>query len=389
MQDFNFCIPTNFIFGKDTHKKVGETVRALGCKKVLVNYGGTFLQETGLLGVIIDSLKNAGLEVVELDGVLPNPRLSLVYKGIELCRKENVDLVLAIGGGSTIDTCKAIAAGVPYDGDVWDYYRTGAPVLKALPIGVILTIPASGSESGCGSMITNEDGWLKRGAGGPALYPTFAICNPELTYTLPRVQTACGMADMYTHVCERYFTNTPSTYIIDAMSEGFFRSLMDIAPKLLADPNNYYLRSEVMWMGTIAHNDTLGVGRVQDWATHDMGHEISGMYDTTHAFSMAIMLVAWMKYVHKHDLDRFVRYAKYAFGIDPAGRDKEEVAMEAIEGTEKFMKSLGMPVRLSEINIDDSKFEEMAEKALINKTHIGNFVELKKDDIIKIYELAK
>lgn len=389
MLDFNFCIPTNFIFGKDTHKKVGETIKAMGYKKVLVNYGGTFLQETGLLDVILNSLRESGLEVVELDGVLPNPRLSLVYKGIEICRKENVDILLAIGGGSTIDTCKAIAAGVPYEGDVWDYYESGAPVLKALPIGVILTIPASGSESGCGSIITNEENGLKRGAGGPALYPRFAICNPELTYSLPTVQTACGMADMYTHVCERYFSNTPDTYIIDAMDEGFFRSLMDIAPKLLADPNNYYLRSEVMWMGTIAHNDTLGIGREQDWATHDMGHEVSGMYDTTHAFSMAIMLVAWMKYVYRHDVDRFVRYAKYAFGIETEGRDKGEVALEAIEGTEKFMKSLGMPVRLSEIGIDDSRFEELAEKAMIGKEYIGNFVRLKKDDIVKIYQLAK
>lgn len=389
MLDFNFCVPTNFIFGKDAHKKVGETIKGLGHKKVLVNYGGTFLQETGLLDVIRKSLTESGLEIVELDGVLPNPRLSLVHKGIELCRREKVDIVLAIGGGSTIDTCKAIAAGVPYDGDVWDFYRTGAPVLKALPIGVILTIPASGSESGCGSMITNEDGWLKRGAGGPGLYPTFAICNPELTYSLPAVQTACGMADMYTHVCERYFSNTPDTYIIDAMDEGFFRSLRDIAPKLLAEPNNYNLRSEVMWMGTIAHNDTLGIGRVQDWATHDMGHEISGMYDTTHAFSMAIMLIAWMKYVYKHDLDRFVRYAKYACGVSVEGRAKEEVALEAIAETEKFMKGLGMPVRLSEIDIDDSKFEEMADKALIGKENIGNFVQLKKDDIVKIYELAK
>lgn len=389
MLDFNFGVPTNFIFGKDTHKKVGETIKGMGYKKVLVNYGGTFLQETGLLDVILNSLKGSGLEVVELDGVLPNPRLSLVYKGIEICRKENIDIVLAIGGGSTIDTCKAIAAGVKYDGDVWDYYRTGAPVLEALPIGVILTIPASGSESGCGSMITNEDGNLKRGAGGPGLYPKFAICNPELTYSLPTVQTACGIADMYTHVCERYFSNTPDTYIIDAMDEGFFRSLMEVAPKLLADPNNYDLRSEVMWMGTIAHNDTLGIGREQDWGTHDMGHEISGMYDTTHAFSMAIMLVAWMRYVYRHDVDRFVRYAKYAFGINVEGRDKEEVALEAIDRTEQFMKSIGMPTRLSDIDIDDSKFEEMADKALIGKEYIGNFVRMKKEDIIKVYELAK
>lgn len=388
MQDFDFCIPTRFVFGKDTHKKAGEVIASLGKKKVLVTYGGTFLQETGLLDEILNNLKASGLEVVELDGVLPNPRLSLVYKGIEICRRENVDILLAIGGGSTIDTCKAIAAGVPYDGDVWDYYMTGAPVLKALPIGVILTIPAAGSESGCGSIITNENGWLKRGAGGPALYPCFAICNPELTYTLPEVQTASGMADMYVHVAERYFTNSPGTYIIDSLCEGFFRTLRELGPKLMADPNNYYLRSEVMWMGTIAHNDTLGVGRQQDWATHDMAHEISGIYDTIHAFAVAIMLCAWMKYVYRHDLDRFVRYAKYACEINTEGRDKEEVALEAIKSTEQFFKSIGVPVRLSEINIDSSRIEEMADKALMNKGYIGNFMKLKKDDIVKIYKSA-
>ena len=261
-------------------------------------------------------------------------------------------------------------------------------MLEALPIGVILTIPASGSESGCGSMITNEDGWLKRGAGGPALYPTFAICNPELTYSLPTVQTACGIADMYTHVAERYFSNTPDTYIIDSMCEGFFRTARDIAPKLLADPMNYNLRSEVMWMGTIAHNDTLGIGRVQDWATHDMGHEISGLFDTTHAFSMAIMLCAWMKYVYKRHVTRFVRYAEFACGIDVRGKDPEAAAWEAILATERFFQSIGMPVRLSEINVDGSRIEEMADKALINKHHIGNFVPLQKDDIVSIYNLA-
>jgi len=389
MLDFNFCVPTNFIFGKGTHTQAGDIMKELGYKRVLVNYGGNFLQETGLLDVILKSLKNSGLEVTELDGVLPNPRLSLVYQGIDLCRKENIDIVLAVGGGSTIDTCKAIAAGVPYDGDVWDYYMTGAPVLKALPIGVILTIPASGSESGCGSIITNEANGLKRGAGGPALYPQFAICNPELTYSLPTVQTACGIADMYTHVCERYFSNTPDTYIIDALDEGFFRSLMDVAPKLLADPNNYALRSEVMWMGTIAHNDVLGIGRDQDWATHDMGHELSGMYDTTHAFSMAVILIAWMKYVYRNNIDRFIRYGTYAFGILPEDGNEETAALKAIEKTESFMKSIGMPVRLSQLQIDDSKFGEMAEKALIGKTYIGNFVRLQKADIMKIYELAK
>ena len=218
--------------------------------------------------------------------------------------------------------------------------------------------------------------------------PKFAVLNPELTYSLPERQTFAGVADMWTHVSERYFTNTPNTYIMDAECEGIFRTLREVAPKLKENPNDYDLRAEVMWTGTIAHNDTVGVGRVQDWATHDIGHEISGIYDTTHGITMEIILIAWMKYVHKHDLDRFVRFAKYGMEVDVEGKDKEEVALEAIQKFEDFMKSLNMPVRLSEVGIDDSRFEEMADKALLSRPYVGNFVELKKDDIVNILKLA-
>lgn len=390
MLNFDFCIPTNFIFGKDTHKRCGEIISNLNFHTVLLVYdGGTFLKDTGLLDAVLQNLKDARLNVLELTGVLPNPRLSLVYDGVNICKEKNVDIILALGGGSTIDTSKAIAAGAKYDGDVWDYFETDKPVLNALPLGVILTIAATGSESGAGTMITNENGWLKRGAGGPALRPAFSIMNPELTYSLPAYQTACGIADMYTHVAERYFSNTKNTYVIDAMCEGIFRSLKDIGPKLMENPKNYDYRAEIMWMGTIAHNDTVGIGRIQDWATHDMGHEISGIYDLTHAASMSIMLYAWMRYVYKHDLERFVRYAKYALEMHVEELDKEEIAIEAIEQTAGFMKRLGMPLHLSEVGIDDSKFEEMAKKALINKEYIGNFVQLKEKDIVAIYNLAK
>lgn len=392
MLNFDFCVSTNFVFGRDTHKRVGELVSALGVKKVMLVYdSGDFLKTTGLLDTVLDCLRASGLEVTELTGVLPNPRLSLVHKGVELGRENQVEMVVALGGGSTIDTAKAIAAGIPYEGDVWDYFSNvmGAhPVFKALPIGVILTIAATGSESSAGCMITNEDGWLKYGCGGPAMRPTFAIMNPEITCSLPAYQTACGVADMFTHVAERYFTNTPDTYVIDGMAEGLMRSLPEVGPKLMKDLKNYDYRSEVMWAGTVAHNDTVGVGREQDWATHDLSYEISAIYDLTHGAAVSIMLYAWMKYVYKHDIPRFVRYAKHVMGVNTEGKAPEEAALEGIEKTAEFLKTLGVPLHLSEVNIDDSRFEEMADKALAHRETVGFFVPLKKEQIIEIYRMA-
>lgn len=392
MLDFNFCVSTNFIFGKDTHKHVGETAAALGVKKVMLVYdSGQFLKTTGILDAVLDSLKSADLTVTELTGVLPNPRLGLVREGVKLGRAEQVEMVIALGGGSTIDTAKAIAAGIPYDGDVWDYFSNvmGAhPVFKALPIGVILTIAATGSESSAGCMITNEDGWLKYGCGGPAMRPTFAIMNPEITCSLPAYQTACGIIDMFSHVAERYFTNTPDTYIIDGMAEGLMRSLTEVGPKLMKDLTNYNYRSEVMWAGTVAHNDTVGVGREQDWATHDLSYEISALYDLTHGSAVAIVLYSWMKYVYKHDITRFVRFAKYVMGINTDACTPEEAALAGIEKTAEFIRTLGLPLYLSEVQIDDSRFEEMADKALAHRESVGFFVPLVKEDILAIYREA-
>lgn len=392
MLDFNFCVSTNFIFGKNAQEQVGSTVAALNVKKVMLVYdSGDFLKTTGLLNTVLNSLKASNLEVTELTGVLPNPRLGLVREGIALGRKNQVEMVLALGGGSTIDTAKAIAAGIPYDGDVWEYFSNvmGAhPVFQALPIGVILTIAATGSESSAGCMITNEDGWLKYGCGGPAMRPTFAIMNPEITCSLPAYQTACGVADMFTHVAERYFTNTPDTYVIDGLAEGLMRSLVEVGPKLMNDLTNYDYRAEVMWAGTIAHNDTVGVGREQDWATHDLSYELSALYDLTHGAAVSIILYAWMKYVYKHDIPRFARYAKHVFGIDAGESSLEEAALKGIEKTAEFLRSLGVPLHLSEVDIDDSKFEEMAEKALAHRETVGFFVPLKKDQIMDIYRIA-
>lgn len=392
MLDFNFCVSTNFIFGKDTHKKVGETAASLGVQKVMLVYdSGDFLKTTGLLDAVLHSLEDANLEVTKLTGVLPNPRLGLVREGVALGRENKVEMVIALGGGSTIDTAKAIAAGIPYEGDVWDYFSNvmGAhPVFEALPVGVILTIAATGSESSAGCMITNEDGLLKYGCGGPALRPAFAIMNPEITCSLPAYQTACGVADMFTHVAERYFTNTPDTYVIDGMAEGLMRSLVEVGPKLMKDLTNYDYRAEVMWAGTVAHNDTVGVGRVQDWATHDLSYELSALYDLTHGAAVSIMLYAWMKYVYRHDIPRFARYAVHVFGVDAANCTPEEAALKGIEKTADFLRSLGMPLKLSDVKIDDSRLEEMATKALAHRETVGYFVPLAKEQILEVYRIA-
>ena len=392
MQNFVFSVPTNLVFGVDTHKQVGTWISNYGVKKVLFVYdSGRFLVESGLLDEVRQSLKDAGLEVSELTGVQPNPVLSLVHKGVAQAREAGSEFVLALGGGSTIDTSKAIAAGVPYDGDVWDYFANAIgvhPVFEALPVGVILTISATGSESNAGTMITNEELQVKYGCGGPALYPKFAIMNPQITTSLPPYQTGAGLCDMYSHVAERYFSNTPDTYVIDAMAEGVFRTVREIGPKIMADPKNVTLRGEAMWCASVAHNDIVGVGREQDWASHDMSYELSSIYNLTHGAAVTIMMTAWMKYVYKHDLDRFVRYAKHALGMDVEGKDKETVAREAVEETERFFKSMGMPTRMSEANIPGDRIEEMAEKCVLNRGTIGAFVKLDKDAIVEIYKLA-
>ncbi len=390
MNNFNFSIPTNIVFGKGRHTEVGGIIASYGVKRVMLVYdGGKFMVESGLLDEVRKSLRDAGLETTELTGIKPNPILSLVHEGIRQAREFGAQFLLAFGGGSTIDTTKAIAAGVPYDGDVWDYFANAIgvhPVFEALPLGVILTISATGSETNAGTIITNEKLKVKYGCGGPALYPKFAILNPEITCTLPPYQTAAGICDMYSHICERYFTNTPDTYAVDAMAEGLFKTIMEIGPMILKDPKNVNLRGEAMWIATVAHNDTVGVGRVQDWATHDLSYEITNINDLTHGAAVTIMLPAWMKYVYKHDLDRFVRYGRNVFGITEGS--KEEIALESIARTEKFFSSMGMPVRLNEVGIDESRFDEMSDKVVLNRGTIGAFVPIDKNAAIEIYKLA-
>lgn len=390
LQDFRQCLYTDFVFGKDSEKCIGEELKKLGAHTVLVHHdSGRFLYDTGLLENVKTYLTDAGLKVVELGGVKPNPRVSLVREGIELCKKENVDFLLAIGGGSTIDSTKAIAFGMKYDGDVWDLYSGKAVPTDAMPLAVILTYPATGSESSKGSVITNEELVIKNSCGAPFIRSALTIMNPELTYTLPPYLTACGVTDMYIHIVERYFVPETRIGSMDYLCEATMRALLNFGPKVLADPTNYENRAEIMWIGTIAHNDTMGLGRVQDWSSHGMGHEISALYDTAHGATLSIMTPAWMRYVYKQDIPRFVRYATEVFGVEYDPADPERTAIEGINRTEAFFKSLGMPTSFAEANLPTDKIEHMAEQAAALKGGLlGNFKKLSKDDIVEIYKLA-
>ncbi|WP_097027450.1 iron-containing alcohol dehydrogenase [Clostridium peptidivorans] len=387
MINFSYQNATKIIFGKDTENEVGNESKKYGIR-ILLHYGGGSIKKSGLYTRVIKSLKDAGVEIFELGGVKPNPRLSLVREGIELCHKNNIDLILAVGGGSVIDSAKAIGIGASYEGDVWDFYTGKAVVNTTLPVGVILTIPAAGSESSTGSVITNEGGWYKRATGSDLMRPVFAIMNPELTYTLPPYQTAAGAADMMAHIFERYFTNEPNVDLTDRLSESTLRTIIKNVPMVLEGPQNYEARAEIMWAGTIAHNGILGTGRVEDWGTHDMEHEISGIYDITHGAGLAILFPAWMKYVYKQDVNRFAQFANRVWDVEIDVNNLEATALEGIERTKAYFKKIGMPVSLTEANVPSDRFEEMASKGTENGP-LGNFVKLHKEDIVNIFNLAK
>ena len=343
MLDFTFHNATKIIFGRDTEKKVGEEISKLG-KKVLFHYGGGSIKKTGIYDRVVESLKKAGVEIFELGGVKPNPRLSLVKEGIELCRKNGIDAILAVGGGSVIDSAKAIGIGVPYEGDVWDFYSKGKKVEEMLPLGVVLTIPAAGSESSGGSVITNEDGWYKRSTNSVNMRAKFAIMNPELTFTLPNYQTAVGAVDIMSHVMERYFTNVKNVDFTDRLCEATLRTMIRNTPIALKEPENYDARAEIMWAGTIAHNDLLSTGRIGDWATHGMEHELSAIYDIAHGGGLAIMWAPWMTYVYKHDIERFAQFAYRVWDVEPDFRNPEKAALEGIKRLKEFFASLGIPL---------------------------------------------
>ncbi len=387
MENFNFQNTTKIIFGSNAEKKAGMETKKFS-SNVLLHYGCGSIKKSGLYQEVIDSLKKENIRITELSGVKPNPVLSLVNEGIKICKENKIDFILAVGGGSVIDSAKAIAIGVKYKGDVWDFYGTDKEVKEALPVGVILTIPAAGSETSTGSVITKEEGAYKRYSNSPKLRPVFAILNPALTFTLPPFQTACGAADIIAHITERYFTNTKNVELTDRLSEATLKTIIRNIPIALKEPEDYNSRAEIMWAGTIAHNDILGSGRLCDWGSHDIEHELSGIYDIAHGEGLSIVLPAWMKYVYKINIPRFVQFAVRVFNVEQDFGCMECTAMEGILSLENYFKKMGLPTTLKEVNIGDDKFEEMAQKCT-EKGPVGNFKKLFKEDVLNILNLAK
>ena len=387
MNNFNFYSPTSFVFGKERENEAGKYVKRFGGSKVLIHFGGGSVVKSGLLDRVKKSLAEAGIAFAELGGVVPNPRSGLVYEGIEICKRENIDFILAVGGGSVIDSAKAIALGALYEGDFWDFYL-GKRVEKALPVATILTISAAGSEGSNGSVITHENGMLKRACGGDAMRPVFSILNPELTCSLPNYQTACGSTDMMAHVMERYFTNTKDVEITDRLCEGILLTIINETPKALADKNDYQSRANLMWAGMVAHNDICGVGRDQDWSSHQMEHELSGLYDVAHGAGLAVMFPAWMKYVMHHDVMRFAQFAVRVWGCEMDFSNPENTARQGIAKMEQFFTSIGMPVRFSELGAKAEDISLLAKTMGLGAGTVGGFVKLTEEDVKKIYELA-
>ena len=389
MDNFTFYSPTYFVFGKGEENSTGKYVRRFGGTKVLLHYGGGSAIRSGLLDRVKASLTAEGIAFTELGGVRPNPRSGLVYKGIRMCREENVDFVLAVGGGSAIDSSKAIAAGAVYEGDFWDFYQ-GKPVEHALPIGTVLTIAAAGSEGSPDSVITLEDGMLKRGATGEGFRPKFSILNPELTQTLPPYQTSAGITDIMAHLFERYFTNTKEVEATDRVIEGLLMTMIHEGPRVIADPDNYEARANIMWAGMLAHNNCCGVGRGQDWASHDIEHELSALYDCTHGAGLAVVVPAWMTYNLNHDVMRFAQLASRVWGCSMDFACPEFTARAGIQCLKNFLKSIGMPGTLKELGAKEEDIPRMAHQACWGNGRagtIGGFVSLAEKDVEEIYRL--
>ena len=388
MNNFEFLNPTRIVFGKGTENQVGAEIKKIA-SSCLLHYGGGSVKKSGLYDRVVASLKKEGIRFIELGGVRPNPRLGLVREGIDLCRKNKVEFILAVGGGSVIDSAKAIAVGVPYDGDVWDFFTGDKLPATKLPVGSVLTIPAAGSEASHSCVITNEDGMLKRPLNMELNRPSFAIMNPELTFSLPPYQTACGAADIMAHAMERYFTDVPKVDLTDRLCEATLKSVISNAPLVMENPNDYDARAEIMWASTIAHNNLLSTGRIGDFGSHVIEHELSGINDVAHGAGLAIVFPAWMRYVYKRMLPRFVQFAVRVWDVDQRFDDPERTAREGIARMEAFFVSLGLPVRLGEIAIDGSHFDELIRKTLIGRGDtIGGVIKLNKDDIRNVLKLA-
>ena len=389
MENFHFYSPTYFAFGKDGENQAGSLVKRFGGSKVLIHYGGGSVVRSGLLDRVKASLNSEGISFVELGGVKPNPRSGLVYEGIELCRKENVDFILAVGGGSTIDSSKAIAAGTIYDGDFWDFY-SGKWIEKALPVGTILTIAAAGSEGSPDSVITKEEGMFKRGASGDAIRPKFSILNPALTQTLPPYQSAAGITDIMAHLYERYLTNSTGVEVTDRLIEALLLTMKHEGPRVIADPDNYEARANIMWAGMMAHNNSCGVGRSQDWNSHNIEHELSALYDCAHGAGLAVTMPAVFKYVMNHNVMRFAQVAVRVWGCSMDFEHPEVTALEGINAFAAFLKSIGMPGNFAELGAKEEDIPKLVETLCNGDGRTGSisgFVTLNEEDCTNIYKM--
>ena len=386
MKNFRWYNPTEIIFGKGVLSRMGERASSLGTRALLL-YGGGSIFRNGVYDQVTASLQKAGIFYLELGGVQPNPRLHLVYEGVRLAKENQLDMILCVGGGSVIDSGKAIAMGAKYEGDVWDFYGRGVQPSAALPIGASLTIPAAGSESSDGSVITNEEGNFKRSCVCDLQYPRFALLDPQVCYTVPKAQIAAGGVDMLSHIMERYFSREPHTDLSDQLCEAAMISLMTWLPRVLDDPTNYDAWAEIMWGGNVAHNGLLGRGREEDWASHAIEHELSARYDIAHGAGLAIVFPAWMRYVYREDVPRFSQFARRVMGVNLPDSQAEDAALEGIARLERFFRDLGAPVRLSQAGINDQYIADMAEKCCGDWT-LGSFCRLKRQDVENILRSA-
>lgn len=396
MAGFVYYTPTKVVFGKETELQTGKLAREYGATKVLLHYGGGSVKRSGLLDRVKEALREEGIEYAELGGVVPNPRLSLVYEGIELAKKEKVDFILAVGGGSAIDSAKAIGYGVANEGDVWDFYDGKRTAKNCLPVGVVLTLAATGSEMSDSSVITKEEGWIKRGYSSAYGRPVFAVMNPELTMTLPDYQTACGCADILMHTMERYFTNGDQMEITDSIAEALMRTVIKNAKLLKSNPEDYDARAEIMWAGSLSHNGLTGCGSSErDFATHGLEHEIGGMFDVAHGAGLTALWGSWARYVYKNCLPRFYRFAVNVMQVETGGggkEDEETIAMKGIEAMEAFFREIHMPVTMKELGIEptDEQIEELARKCSIaSGGKKGSAKVLEEKDMKQIYEMAR
>lgn len=390
MDNFTFYTPTDYIFGRGVESQAGEqSARHLG-QKVLIVFGQGSVRRSGLLDRIEKSLTDAGVSFVELGGIQPNPIDTPVYEGIEICRREGVTGILAVGGGSAIDTAKAIAAGVLYDGDFWDFYCGKSVIERALPVGVVLTIPAAGSEGSGNSVITKTDGMRKISIRSPYhLRPRFALMDPELTYTLPPFQTACGVADMMAHIMERYFSPTKEVEITDRVSEGVLMAIIEEAPKVMANPHDYDARANIMWSGTLAHNGICGTGRVEDWTSHGLEHELSALYGVTHGAGLAVVFPAWLTYMANEKPAKIAQFAHRVFGVKETADEKTD-ALEGVGRLRRFFKSLGLPTNFKELGIENPDVDTLVEKFHQNKGEApGGYLPLTRERSRAVYELCR